>query len=307
MVTPFSADGRKIDETALSNFIEWQIAEGASGLVPCGTTGESPVLTPAEHDHVAALTVEIVSKRVPVIVGTGSNATAEAIERTRHAETIGADVAMLVTPYYNKPNQEGMIQHFDAVLNETKSIPIIIYNIPPRSVVDLLPESFARLLHHERLIGVKDATQNLVRPAQMREVLAQTGRTDSFFQISGEDPTALAFLAQGGCGVISVTGNVAPRLMAQAQKLWQAGNFAAAEQIDTVLQPLHRAVFAAPSPAPAKYILSRAGMMEAAVRLPIVLPDESVQAQIDQAVKQAGLSFQTDKGHTDKATQSSAA
>ena len=302
MVTPFSADGRKIDETALANFIEWQINQGASGLVPCGTTGESPVLTPAEHDHVAALTVEIVNKRVPVIVGTGSNATAEAVERTQHAETIGADVAMLVTPYYNKPNQEGMIQHFEAVLNETKSIPIIIYNIPPRSVVDFLPESFARLLHHERLIGVKDATQNLVRPAQMREVIAQANRTDSFFQISGEDPTALAFLAQGGHGVISVTGNVAPRLMAQAQELWQAGNFSAAEEIDAVLQPLHKAIFAAPSPAPAKYALAQAGLMEATVRLPIVPPDESVKAQIDQAVQQAKLSF-----HIDKTAQPSAA
>ena len=292
MVTPFSADGKRIDEVALSNFIEWQIAEGVSGLVPCGTTGESPVLTPAEHDHVAALTVEIVNKRVPVIVGTGSNATNEAIERTRHAESIGADAAMLVTPYYNKPSQEGMVQHFEAVLRGTESIPLVIYNIPPRSVVDFLPESFARLLHYERLIGVKDATQDLVRPAKMREILTAAGREDNFFQISGEDPTALAFLAQGGCGVISVTGNVAPRLVSQAQALWRAGDFAAAEQVDKVLQPLHRAMFSAPSPAPVKHTLARAGMMEGTLRLPLVPPDEATATRIERAVAEAGLVFQ---------------
>ncbi|MDA8000989.1 MAG: 4-hydroxy-tetrahydrodipicolinate synthase [Alphaproteobacteria bacterium] len=284
MVTPFSEDGKTLDEKALAGFIEWQISEGINGLVPCGTTGESPTLSPDEHDRVVAVTVEVAAGRVPVVAGTGSNSTAEAVARTRHAETNGADAAMLVTPYYNKPSQEGMIQHFEAVLDATEKIPIIIYNIPGRSIVDFQNESLRRLLHHPRLVGIKDATQDLVRPALLRQILAEEGRADDFSQFSGEDPTAVAFLAQGGHGCISVSANVAPAFCAEQQEKWRRGDISGAQSLDARLQPLHGAMFCSPSPGPAKYALSLGGRMTAAVRLPVSPPGEAERERIRAAL-----------------------
>lgn len=288
MITPFDGDD-SVDEAALREFIEWQIGEGISGLVPCGTTGESPTLSTAEHDRVVALTVETVAGRVPVIAGTGSNSTAEAVARTRHAERAGADVAMLVTPYYNKPNEDGMVRHFETVLEQTDGIPIIIYNIPGRSVVDFLPSGFARLMGNERLLGVKDATKDLVRPAEMCALMVEAGRSENFFQLTGEDPTALAFLAQGGNGCISVTSNVAPRLCVERHRAWEANDPARAREIDARLQPLHAALFASPSPGPTKYALSLSRKVQNISRLPIGAPPGEVEAQVRAALAFAGL------------------
>ncbi|MGR4000674.1 MAG: 4-hydroxy-tetrahydrodipicolinate synthase [Alphaproteobacteria bacterium] len=284
MVTPFTKNGEALDETALANFIEWQINQGINGLVPCGTTGESPTLTTEEHDRVISITVEVANRRVPVIAGTGSNATREAIQRTQHAEQSGADVAMIVTPYYNKPSQEGMIQHFEAILNETSKIPFIIYNIPGRSVIDFENESVRRLLKYPRFIGIKDATKDLTRPAQLRAILAEEARENNFSQLSGEDPTATAFLAQGGHGCISVSANVAPALCANLQKAWQKNDTKNMQKIDAKIQPLHTAMFCSPSPGPAKYALSLNNQMTPTVRLPVSPPPPSQQERIRNAI-----------------------
>ena len=235
MITPFKHG--KVDARAFQKLVEWQIDQGSHGLVPCGTTGESPTLTHDEHKRVVELCVEAASGRVPVIAGTGSNATAEAVELTRHAKTTGADGVLVVTPYYNKPTQEGLYLHFKAI-NDCADIPILIYNIPGRSVVDMSVDTMARLFKLSNIVGVKDATASMARASQQRAALG----TD-FIQLSGEDATALGFMAHGGLGCISVTANIAPALCAEFQLACLGGNFKHALEIQDRLMPLHDALF----------------------------------------------------------------
>ena len=276
--------GGAVDEKAFQDLIEWQIAEGTNGLVPVGTTGESPTLSHAEHKRVVELAIETVKGRVPVIAGAGSNNTAEAIDLAKHAESAGADAVLVVTPYYNKPSQEGLYQHFMAV-DAAIGIPIIIYNIPPRSIVDMSVETMARLYSDGRNIkGVKDATANLGRVSDQRRVLG----TD-FIQLSGEDPTALGFNAHGGQGCISVSSNVAPRLCAQFQQAALSGDFAAALTLQDRLMPLHRALFLEPSPGGAKYGLSLLGKCENELRLPITPISKVAEKAVAEAMQHAGI------------------
>ena len=282
LITPFR-DGA-IDERALRNLIEWHVAEGTAGLVPCGTTGESPALSHEEHDRVVSLTVECVAGRLPVMAGTGSNSTAEAIRLTRHAREAGADAALLVMPYYNKPTQEGMYGHFRAVHDAT-DIPLYIYNIPGRCVVDMTVQTMARLAELPRIVGVKDASNDPVRPHQLRGALA--GRP--FNQLSGEDGSQLSFLACGGHGTISVTANVAPRECAAMHAAWAAGEPARALELHERLMPLHEALFVETSPGPVKYAASLLGLCRPDIRLPLVQPQDSTRETVRAAM--AGLGF----------------
>ncbi|MFZ4688982.1 MAG: 4-hydroxy-tetrahydrodipicolinate synthase [Polymorphobacter sp.] len=281
LVTPFR-DGA-VDLDGFAAFVEWQICEGSAGLVPCGTTGESPTLSHAEHYAVITRTVEVANKRVPVIAGCGSNDTATAIAHMRHAETVGADAALIVVPYYNKPSQRGLVAHFTA-LAERSSLPIIIYNIPGRSVADMSTETMAELAKLPTIIGVKDATGNLARVSAQREACGA-----DFVQLSGNDDMALGFNAMGGVGAISVTANVAPKLCAQFQAATLAGDFRTALAINDRLYPLHAALFSDASPGPTKYALERLGRMGPDVRLPISAPSEAAKAAVDAALKHAGL------------------
>lgn len=281
LVTPFK-DGA-VDFDTLKKLVEWQIAEGSSGLVPVGTTGESPTLTHDEHEAVVEAVVKAARGRVPVIAGAGSNNTAEAIRLIRHAETVGADAALVVTPYYNKPTQRGLIAHYTA-LHEASSLPIIIYNIPPRSVIDMTPETMGELAKLPRIVGVKDATGKIERVSQQR---ATCGK--DFIQLSGEDATALAFNAHGGVGCISVTANVAPRLCAEFQEATLAGDYGKALDYQDRLMPLHEAIFIEPGLAGAKYGLARLGRCTDEVRLPLTGLLDSTKAKIDAAMRHAGL------------------
>jgi 4-hydroxy-tetrahydrodipicolinate synthase len=280
-VTPLR-NGR-IDEEAFRNLIEWQIAEGTDGLVPVGTTGESPTLSHAEHKQVVEICVETAAGRVPVIAGAGSNNTAEATDLAQHAESVGADAVLVVTPYYNKPNQEGMYAHFKAI-NDAIGIPIIIYNIPPRSVIDMSVETMARLFKLNNIIGVKDATAKIERVSLQRLAMGP-----EFNQLSGEDATALGFNAHGGHGCISVTANVAPKLSAEFQDACLAGDYTTALTYQDRLMPLHRALFLEPNPTGVKYALSVLGRMSDEVRLPLVPVPEPVRAEIRAAMAHAGL------------------
>ncbi|MDK9696466.1 MAG: 4-hydroxy-tetrahydrodipicolinate synthase [Siculibacillus sp.] len=282
LVTPFQ-NGR-VDEKALQDFVAWQIAEGSNGVVPCGTTGESPTLSHAEHKRVVELVIEVAKGKVPVIAGAGSNNTAEAIDLARHAEKAGADGLLVVAPYYNKPSQEGLYRHFVAI-DAAVGIPIIVYNIPPRSVVDISVETMDRMFRDGRNIkGVKDATGNLARPALQR---MKSG--PEFVQLSGEDGTALGFNAQGGVGCISVTANVAPRLCAEFQAAMAAGDYKKALEYQDRLMPLHRALFLEPNPAGPKYIASRLNKMSNELRLPLVEASEGVRAELEAAARHAGI------------------
>ncbi len=281
LITPFADN--KVDERAFEAFVDWQIKEGTHGLVPCGTTGESPTLSHEEHRRVIAVCVEVAHRRVPVIAGTGSNSTEEAIELTRHAKRIGADAALVVTPYYNKPTQEGLYQHFKAI-HDAADIPIIIYNIPGRSIVDMSVATMARLAKLPNIVGVKDATSDLARPAKTRVEIGP-----DFCQLSGDDPTAAAFLAQGGVGCISVTANIAPRLCAEMQNAWTRGDIAEVNRIRDLLMPLHEALFVETSPAPVKYAASLLGHAKPDVRLPLVPASENAQARVRDAMRNAGL------------------
>jgi 4-hydroxy-tetrahydrodipicolinate synthase len=281
MVTPFR--GGAVDFDALAAFVDWQIAEGSSGLVPCGTTGESPTLSHPEHYAVITRTVEVAAKRVPVIAGCGSNDTATAIAHMAHAEKVGADAALIVVPYYNKPSQAGLIAHFTALAERSK-LPIIIYNIPGRSVADMSTETMATLAALPTVIGVKDATGNLARVSAQREACGA-----DFIQLSGNDDMALGFNAMGGIGCISVTANVAPRLCAQFQAATLAGDFRTALAINDRLYPLHAALFSDASPGPTKYALARLGRMAAEVRLPICEPSIASRAAVDAGLSHAGL------------------
>ncbi len=281
LVTPFRDGAPDLD--TLRDLVEWQIAEGTTGLVPVGTTGESPTLSHEEHEAVVECVVRAAARRVPVIAGAGSNSTAEAIRLMRHAARVGADAALIVTPYYNKPTQAGMIAHFRA-LHDCCELPIIIYNIPARSVVDLLPESLGELSRLPRIIGVKDATGRIERVSQQRAACRE-----GFIQLSGEDATALGFNAHGGTGCISVTSNVAPRLCAEFQQATLAGDYARALAYQDRLMPLHEAIFIEPGLAGAKYALSRLGKCRDEVRLPLMPVTEGTRARIDAAMRHAGI------------------
>lgn len=280
LVSPFK-DGA-VDFDTLKSLVEWQIAEGSTGLVPVGTTGESPTLTHDEHEAVIKAVVETAAGRVPVIAGAGSNNTTEALRFTQFAKEVGADAALVVTPYYNKPTQAGLIAHFTAL--DAVGIPIIIYNIPPRSVIDMSPETMGELSRLPNIIGVKDATGDLARVSAQRITCGP-----DFVQLSGEDATAHGFNAQGGVGCISVTANVAPGLCAQMQAATLAGDYAKALDLADRLMPLHQAIFAEPGLCGAKYALSRLGRCENSVRLPLLPVSEGVAARIDAALVHAGL------------------
>jgi 4-hydroxy-tetrahydrodipicolinate synthase len=281
LVTPFR-DGR-VDMDALKALVDWQIAEGSTGLVPVGTTGESPTLSHEEHEAVVAAVVRFAAGRVPVIAGAGSNNTAEGIRLIRHAERVGADAALVVTPYYNKPTQAGLIAHYTA-LHDCCALPIIIYNIPGRSVVDMTPETMGQLARLPRIVGVKDATGKIERVSMQRAACGA-----DFIQLSGEDATALGFNAHGGVGCISVTANVAPRLCAEFQAATLAGDYARALGYQDRLMPLHEAIFLEPGLAGAKYGLSLLGRCSEEVRLPLVGLTEATKARIRAAMQHAGL------------------
>jgi 4-hydroxy-tetrahydrodipicolinate synthase len=281
LVTPFK--NGELDLVTLKKLVDWHIAEGSHGIVPVGTTGESPTLSHAEHQQVIEEVVAAAAGRVPVIAGAGSNNTVEGISLMRHAEKVGATAALVVTPYYNKPTQAGLIAHYTA-LHDCCTLPIIIYNIPGRSVIDMTPETMGTLAKLPRIIGVKDATGKIERVSQQRAACSP-----DFIQLSGEDATALGFNAHGGVGCISVTANVAPKLCAEFQKATLAGDYAKALDYQDRLMPLHEAIFIEPGLVGAKYALSVLGMCSEEVRLPLVGLTEGTKARIKAAMKHAGL------------------
>ena len=282
LITPIRIGA--VDEAALRKFVEWQIAEGSHGVVPVGTTGESPTVTEAEHKRIIEITVETVAGRVPVIAGSGSNSTAEAIDYTRHAKKAGADAALIVVPYYNKPTQEGIYAHYKAIV-EAVDIPIVLYNVPGRTVANISVETVARLSKDfPSIIGIKDATADLTRPSRQRLMSGE-----KFMQVSGEDGTALGFNAHGGVGCISVTANVAPRLCAQLQEATLKGDFAAALAIQGRLMPLHHAIFLETSPSPIKYAASLLGLCTEEVRLPMVGITDATKKAVRDAMVHAGI------------------
>jgi 4-hydroxy-tetrahydrodipicolinate synthase len=281
LVTPFN--NGSVDEKAFRGLVDWQIAEGTNGLVPVGTTGESPTLSHEEHNEVVEWCVEQAKGRVPVVAGAGSNSTKEAIALAQHAEEAGADAVLVVTPYYNKPTQEGLYQHFKAI-NDAIGIPIIIYNIPPRSVIDMSVDTMERLFELKNIAGVKDATANMARVSQQRAAMGP-----DFNQLSGEDATALGFNAHGGHGCISVTSNVAPRLCSEFQASCLKGDYAGALKLQDKLMPLHGALFIETSPAPVKYALSLIGKCAETVRLPMVPLADQTRTAVREAMVHAGL------------------
>lgn len=283
LVTPFSSDG-SLDEKAFRALVDWQIAEGSNGLVPVGTTGESPTLSHDEHNRVVEICVEAAAGRVPVIAGAGSNNTVEAVELCIHAEKAGADGVLVVTPYYNKPNQRGLFEHFSQVANAT-TLPIIIYNIPPRSVVDMTPETMGRLVEaFPNIRGVKDATGKVERVSEQRATCGV-----DFIQLSGEDASALGFNAHGGVGAISVTSNVAPKLCAEFQAATLGGDSARALELQDLLMPLHKAIFLEAGVSGAKYALSKMGRCENVLRSPMMPVDKQTAEAIDAAMRHIGL------------------
>lgn len=281
LITPFKNGA--LDEDALADLIEWQIAEGIHGLVPVGTTGESPTLDYDEHKRVIEITIEVARKRVPVIAGTGSNSTEEAIELSEHARRAGADAILIVTPYYNKPTQEGLYRHYKAI-NDAVDLPIVIYNIPGRSVVDMSVATMARLFELKNVVGVKDATANIARVSLQRQAMG-----DAFCQLSGEDATALGFNAHGGQGVISVASNVAPRLVAELQNATLAGDYKRALALQDRLMPLFDAMFVETNPGPVKYAVSRLGFCSDEMRLPMVPVSDETKRVVDAALAAAGV------------------
>lgn len=281
LITPFKEG--KVDDKAYQDLVKWQIEQGIHGLVPCGTTGESPTLSHEEHNHVTSLCVQAAEGKVPVIAGTGSNCTDEAIMMSQHAEEVGANAVLIATPYYNKPTQEGLYQHFKAV-HDAIGIPIILYNIPGRSVVDMSDETTARLAELPRIVGIKDATGDLARIATLRMHLG-----DDFCYLSGEDATALAFNAQGGHGCISVTANIMPKQCAELHTAWQEGDWKRAFMMHENLMPVHQAMFCETSPVPVKYAASLMGLCSSELRLPMVEPSETNKAFIKSTLNTIGL------------------
>jgi len=281
LLTPFK-DG-KVDEKAFQSFVQWQIGEGIHGLVPCGTTGESPTLSHEEHKRVVALCVEVAAGKVPVMAGTGSNSTDEAIMLTQHAKKAGADGALVVAPYYNKPTQEGIFQHYKAIA-ESCDLPIIIYNIPGRSVINISDDTLARLSEVPNIAGVKDATADLARVYTLRSKLKKPLQL-----LSGEDMTAIAFNASGGHGCISVTSNIMPKRCAEIQEATLSGDYKKALELNDPLVPLHNIMFCETSPAPVKFAASLMGKCQADVRLPLVGLQEESKQQITQVLKKLHL------------------
>lgn len=281
LITPFK-DG-KVDERAFGDFVEWQIEQGVHGLVPCGTTGESPTLSYAEHNRVIELCVEAAKRRVPVLAGTGANSTDEAIMLTRHAKKVGADGALIVAPYYNKPTAEGQYQHFKAI-HDAVEIPIILYNVPARSVINMSDDTIARLAQLKNVVGIKDATGDLARPYTLR---AKVG--PEFIQLSGEDQTAVAFNASGGVGCISVSSNIAPKACAEVQNATLRGDFKAALALHDTLVALHSVMFCETSPAPVKFAASLMGKSSPEVRLPLVSASAQNQGLIREVLVNLSL------------------
>ncbi len=281
LITPFK--NGNIDYESFYKIIEWSLSEGSHGFVPCGTTGESPTLSHQEHIKVVDECVRIVDKRVPVIAGTGSNNTVEAIEFTNHAEKSGADAALVVTPYYNKPTQEGLQAHFKKIAEST-SLPIIIYNIPGRSIVDMTIDTMSVLSNISNIVGVKDATNDLFRP-----LLTQTKIQKDFCYLSGEDGTALAYLAQGGQGCISVTANIAPKLCSDMQNLWRERKINLAQDINIKLSKIHHVLFVESSPGPVKYAAELLSLCSAETRLPLVSIKDSTKALVKECLVEIGL------------------
>ena len=282
LITPFK--NGSVDEKGFEKFVTWQISEGTDGLVPCGTTGESPTLSYDEHKRVIDICIQTAKGTgVPVIAGTGSNSTDEAIELTRHAKKSGADAAMLVVPYYNKPTQEGLYRHFKAVA-EAVDIPILLYNVPPRTGGDMQVETVIRLSQVPGIVGIKDASYDMARPT-LTKLKAKKG----FIQLSGEDASAMGFMAQGGDGCISVTANVAPRLCAEMHDAWKARDLDKVFEIQDRLMPLHKALFVETSPGPVKYAAELIGQSKGELRLPLVEPGEATRKQVREAMVHAGL------------------
>jgi 4-hydroxy-tetrahydrodipicolinate synthase len=281
LITPFK-DGR-LDEAGYATFIDWQIAQGSHGLVPVGTTGESPTLSHEEHKRAVEICIETARKRVPVIAGAGSNSTAEAIDLARHAKDVGADAVLVVMPYYNKPTQEGLFRHFQAI-NDNVDIPIVLYNVPARTVSDMQVDTMARCAKLKNVIGVKDATANMARASLQRLACGE-----DFVMLSGEDATALGFNAHGGQGCISVTANLAPALCAQFQEATLRGDFNAALKIQDQLMPLHDALFVETSPGPVKYGAAKLGFGDGTTRLPLAPITETTAHLMDAAMERAGL------------------
>ncbi|MEI7711066.1 MAG: 4-hydroxy-tetrahydrodipicolinate synthase [Rhodospirillales bacterium] len=282
LITPMREDG-SFDEKAYADFVEWQISEGTNGIVPVGTTGESPTLSHDEHKRVVEIAVAVAKGRIPVIAGAGSNSTEEAIDLTRHAKEAGADAALIVTPYYNKPTQEGMFLHYSAIADAV-DLPVIIYNIPGRSVVNMSVETMARLAKHKNIVGVKDSTADLQRP-----ILQRIAMGDDFCQMSGEDQTAISFLAAGGHGCISVTANIAPRLCSEMHAAWAEGRVKDAIAIQDRLTPLHDSLFCETSPGPVKYAASLLGKTSNKCRLPLAPPSEATRDRVRAAMTSVGL------------------
>ena len=281
LITPFKDE--KVDYSSFNTIIEWSISQGSHGFVPCGTTGESPTLSSEEHKKIVEECVRIVNNRVPVIAGTGSNNTSEAIDFTNHAEKCGADAALVVTPYYNKPTQEGLYQHYKKIANST-SLPIIIYNIPGRSVVDMSIDIMSELSNFKNIVGVKDATNDLFRP-----LLTQTKIKKNFCYLSGEDGTALPYLSQGGHGCISVTANIVPNLCSQLHNYWNQRNIEKAQIINLKLAKLHNALFVESSPGPVKYAAELLGLCSAKTRLPLVPIQENTKKNVKDCLVELGL------------------
>ncbi len=281
LITPFRNNA--VDFDAFEKLVERQIEAGSGAVVPCGTTGESATLSHEEHRKVVERCVEIVNGRVPVIAGCGSNSTAEAIGLVQHAKKVGADAALTVCPYYNKPDQRGLAAHFSAIADAVQ-MPLVLYNVPGRTISDIQPETVAALSSNPNIVGIKDATGDLARVTKHADTCE-----DGFVLLSGDDPTALGFYAMGGQGCISVSANVAPKLMADLHAACLRGDFAAAREFEAKAYRLHRALFLSPSPGPTKYALSRLGLCEPEIRLPLLPPNDGVKKEIDAALKVAGL------------------
>jgi 4-hydroxy-tetrahydrodipicolinate synthase len=281
LITPFT-DG-KLDESSFQSFVEWQISEGSNGLVPVGTTGESPTLSHEEHMHVVEMCIEVAKGRIPVIAGAGSNSTAEAIQLSQHAKKAGADAVLIVAPYYNKPTQAGLYAHYKAI-NDVVDIPIIIYNVPGRSVVDITVETMAKLAKLPNVVGIKDATADLARPP-----LHKIAIDGDFCLLTGEDASAVPYLAAGGVGCISVTANIAPRLCADMQRAWRKGNIEVCMELQLRLAPLHNSMFCETSPGPVKYAASLIGKCNGETRLPICEISKNSKAAVYSAMLDLGL------------------
>ncbi len=283
LITPFK--NGEIDWPAFDNFVEWQIENGSHALVPCGTTGESPTLSHDEHKALVKRCVEITNKRIPVIAGTGSNSTREAVDFTEDAKNVGADAALIVTPYYNKPTQAGLYEHYKKIATSVE-LPILIYNIPGRCIIDMSVETMAKLSKLPNIVGVKDATNDLGRPVETRAAI-----DDNFCQLSGEDATSPAFLAQGGHGCISVVANIAPKESAMMHEAWQNGDIETFGKMRDLLAPLSKALFCESSPAPVKYGAMALGLCSDEVRLPLVVATKGAREAVDAAMKHAGLNI----------------